>query len=146
MRCLIAAVLLLGAFAAPASAAPNDAPVPVLPDSLRWTSPPNLPWLRTAWILGAEESPGAYVLRVKLANGGRIAPHTHPDARNSTVLSGTIYVGFGETFDAAKLVAIPAGAVYVVPAGVPHFVWAKDGDAVYQEAGIGPTGTSFIKR
>ncbi len=83
---------------------------------------------------------------MKLAAGGRIPPHTHPDERNSTVLAGTLYVGFGEDFDESKTVAIPAGAVYVTPANTPHYVWAKEGDAIYQEAGVGPTGTSFIGR
>ncbi|MBP7149731.1 MAG: cupin domain-containing protein, partial [Acidobacteria bacterium] len=68
-----------------------------------------------------------------------------PDERNTTVISGTVYVGFGESFDETKIVAVPAGAVYVAPAGVPHYLWAKDGDVVYQEAGVGPTGTSFGK-
>jgi quercetin dioxygenase-like cupin family protein len=77
-------------------------------------------------------------------DGGKIPPHTHPDERNSTVLSGTIYLGFGDTFDESNVVAIPTGAVYATPANVPHYVWAKDGDAIYQESGVGPTGTSFI--
>jgi quercetin dioxygenase-like cupin family protein len=126
--------------------AQSNAPTPILADNLRWVSPPNNPALQGVWLLGAEQKPELYILRVKLAAGGRIPPHTHPDERNSTVLSGTIYVGFGETFDETKVVAIPAGAVYVAPANIPHYVWAKDGDAVYQEAGVGPTGTSFIKR
>ncbi len=62
------------------------------------------------------------------------------------MLAGTLYVGFGETFDETKVVTIPTGAVYVAPANVPHYVWAKDGEAMYQEAGVGPTGTSFITR
>ena len=60
-----------------------------------------------------------YILRVKLAAGGRIPPHTHPDDRISTVLSGTIYAGFGKAFDESKVVAIPEGAVCVIPADVP---------------------------
>lgn len=48
-------------------------------------------------------------LRVHLAAGGRIRPHTHPDERNSTVLKGVLYVGFGRIFDESKLVAIPTG-------------------------------------
>jgi uncharacterized RmlC-like cupin family protein len=62
------------------------------------------------------------------------------------VLSGSIHVGFGELFDERKVVVIPTGGVYVAPAGVPHYVWAKDGDAVYQESGFGPTATEFVKR
>jgi len=123
-----------------------QAPAPVLPEALRWISPPNAPGLSFAWVLGEERRPGAYILRVRLAAGARIPPHTHPDERVSTVLSGTIYVGFGETFDETRATAIPAGAVYVAPANVAHYVWAKDGEAVYQEAGVGPTGTVFVNR
>ena len=119
---------------------------PILPGTLRWESPPNMPGLQDAWVLGAEQRPGFYILRVKLASGARIAPHVHPDERNITVLTGTIYVGFGEEFDETKVVAVPAGAVYVAPANVPHYVWAKEGDVMFQEVGIGPTMTSFIKR
>jgi len=36
-------------------------------------------------------------------------------------------------------VAVPAGAAYVAPAGVPHHLSARDGDVVYQEGGFGPT-------
>jgi len=60
------------------------------------------------------------------------------------VLSGTLYVGFGETFDETKVVAIPSGAVYVAPAEVPHYIWAKEGEVWYQEMGMGPIGTVFI--
>jgi quercetin dioxygenase-like cupin family protein len=97
-----------------------------------------------AWVIGGEQTPGPYLLRVKVAAGGRMPPHSHPDVRNTTVLSGVLYVGFGATFEAAALVAVPTGAVYVAPANVPHFLWARDGDAVYQEAGVGPTTTSPV--
>jgi quercetin dioxygenase-like cupin family protein len=119
---------------------------PILPQSLAWFSPPNNPAVQGTWVIGAEQKSAVYLFRVKLVTGAKIPPHTHPDERNSTVLSGTIYVGFGETFDETKVVAIPAGGVYVAPANVPHYVWAKDGDAVYQESGVGPTATVPAKR
>jgi len=119
-------------------------PIPILPERLTWVSPPTLPALQSAWMLGTESQTGLYLLRVKLAPGGRIPPHYHPDERTTTVLSGTLYVGFGETFDTTKAVAIPSGAVYVAPAQRPHYVWAKEGEVWYQEMGMGPTGTVFI--
>ncbi len=122
------------------------APLPILPDSIHWMSPPNTSGMQGAWILGAEQNEGAYLIRVRLQKGARIPPHKHPDERNSTVLMGTIYVGFGETFDETKVVAIPTGGVYVAPANVPHYVWAKDGDAIYQESGMGPTRSTFMKK
>ena len=125
--------------------ADDGLPLPILPDALRWIDAPGGLPLQAAWIIGAESKPEPYLIRVKLNAGGRIPPHTHPDARNSTVLSGTLYVGFGATFDEAKLVAIPSGAVYVAPAHVPHFVAAKGEAVLYQEAGTGPTGTTFVK-
>jgi quercetin dioxygenase-like cupin family protein len=117
---------------------------PILPDQLQWTTPPNIPAVRTAWIVGSEQQVGSYAMRVVLAGNGRIPPHTHPDTRYSTVLSGTLYVGLGTKFDPAVLVAVPAGGVYVAPAGVAHFLWAKDGEVIYQEAGVGPTGTKVL--
>ena len=137
---VLASLLVRLAFAQP------PVPQPIAPQSLQWTSPPTLAGLQSAWVVGAEQRTGLYLLRVKLAAGTRIPPHTHPDERASTVLQGTLYVGFGETFDEAKLVPVAAGAVYVAPANVPHYIWAKDGPAEYQESGIGPTGTIMLKR
>ena len=117
---------------------------PVLPDGLVWTTP--RPGVQVAWVLGADKTPGPYLLRVKLAAGAQVPPHTHPDERSSTVLAGTIYVGFGDSVDASKAVAIPTGGVYVAPAGVAHYIWAKDGEAIYQESGVGPTATLASKR
>lgn len=147
MRCPANALLKIGALvwlsllAVGVAAAQAAAPTAITAESLRWTSPPNMPGVQGAWFVGAPDKPGAYLFRVKLSPGARIPPHTHPDERSSTVLSGTLHVGFGDSFDEARMVAVPAGAVYVAPAGVPHFLWAKEGEVVYQEAGTGPTAT-----
>lgn len=145
-HCLLLAAAL-GAWSTIADAADGSpSPRPITAESARWVSPPHLPGVQGAWFLGAEDRPGIYHLRVKLAAGARIPPHTHPDERSSTILSGTLLVGFGEAFDEAALVAVPAGAVYVAPANVPHYLWARDGEVVYQESGIGPTATRILPR
>ena len=146
MKQYISIILLIFTAVSPGAISQTPMPTPILPDSVRWITPPDLPGLHAAWLLGGEKSMGAYILRVKLAAGTLIPPHTHPDERNTTVLSGTIFVGFGETFDEMKIVAVPAGAVYVAPADVPHYVWARDGEAMYQESGMGPTGSVFKRR
>ena len=130
----------LGAAVGVAHATPES----VRPESFEWFSPPGNPGLEAAWVVGAEREPGLYAQRVRLAAGARIAPHTHPDTRYSTVPSGTLYVGFGSTVDDAAMVAVPAGAVYVAPANQPHYLWARDGEVVYQESGMGPTGTVAV--
>jgi len=131
---------------AAAGSAPGAPPAPkaVLPAELHWTSPPGAPGVAGAWVTGSESGNEPYLLRVRITQGSRIPPHVHPDDRHTTVLKGTLYVGFGATFDADAVVAVPAGAVYRAPRGVAHYVWARDGDVEYQESGVGPTGTKFL--
>ena len=140
MRKIIAAGLLLAVTQAVCA---QSAPQPILPDSLKWSNAaPGA--AQSTMVVGANDKAGLYSQRVRMPAGAKILPHTHPDERVSIVLEGTIYVGFGEKFDESKVVAVPAGATYVAPAGVPHYVWAKDGEAMYQEGGMGPTGAKFI--
>jgi quercetin dioxygenase-like cupin family protein len=137
--------VLLGVFGvAVLASAEGSVPEPLLPDSFAWFSPVGHAGLKAAWVVGAEKAPGLYALRVRLVHGTRIAPHTHPDTRYSTVLSGTLYVGFGGMVDESAMVAVPAGGVYVAPANQPHYLWARDGEVVYQESGVGPTGTVAV--
>lgn len=139
MKALLTVCLLAGlaqtAFA-------QDKPEPILPEQLQWAG--GAGGAQNVMVVGAADKAGLYQQRVRMPAGAKIAPHTHPDERVSVVLEGTIHVGFGAVFDESKVVAVPAGAVYVAPAGVPHYIWAKDGPALYQEGGMGPTGASFI--
>ncbi|MCK6554181.1 cupin domain-containing protein [Candidatus Binatia bacterium] len=147
MAAILLVIGLLGAATrtvAAESATPARRPAPIAVESLRWASPPGMSGVEAAWAIGSERESGPYVLRVRLASGTRVPPHTHPDVRVTTVLSGTLYVGFGDRFEEGNVVAVPTGAVYVAPAGVPHFLWARDGDVFYQENGTGPTGTAML--
>jgi quercetin dioxygenase-like cupin family protein len=135
--------MVLFAGVASLACAQNAGPVPILPSTVQWQSSAGAD---LAWFVGAPDKPGPYAIRVKFPAGTRLAPHTHPDERFTTVLEGTLHVGFGDVFDETKLVAIPPGGMYVAPAGVAHFGWAKDGPVTYQESGMGPTATSFLKR
>jgi quercetin dioxygenase-like cupin family protein len=139
MKTLVAAILLTGLAQGVLA---QSKPEPILPDQLQWAGDPK--GAQNVMVVGAADKPGLYQQRVRMPAGAKIQPHTHPDERISVVLEGTIYVGFGESFDESKVVAIPTGAVYVAPAGAPHYVWAKDGPALYQEGGMGPTGAAFI--
>ena len=143
---LIYFALLSGVFVWCQAAAQTSAPVPVTSENLGWVTSPRNSGAQIARVLGAEKEPGLYVIRMKLAPGTKTNPHTHPDERLFEVLAGTLYFGFGETFDETKLVKIPTGAVFAVPAKMPHFAWAKDGETVYQESGIGPSSTDYLKQ
>jgi quercetin dioxygenase-like cupin family protein len=73
-------------------------------------------------------------------------PHTHPDARYVTVLSGGVYAGMGDTVNEATSKRYPAGSFFIVPAGRVHYSWTKDGEVTYQESGIEPTSNSYLKK
>jgi quercetin dioxygenase-like cupin family protein len=55
-------------------------------------------------------------------------------------------VGEGERFDAAKLKGYAAGSFIVIPAGVPHFVAAKDSSAIVQLSGSGKFATEYVEK
>jgi quercetin dioxygenase-like cupin family protein len=99
-----------------------------------------------AVLSGPLDKPAPYVLRVRLGPGGQVSPHTHPDTRYVTVLSGEYSAGKGDTVSPANETELPVGSYMVIPAGVPHYSIARKGEAVYQEYGVGPTATNFIKK
>jgi anti-sigma factor ChrR (cupin superfamily) len=41
---------------------------------------------------------GDFTIRLKMPDGYKVAPHTHPNRENVTVLSGTLKVGMGDQF------------------------------------------------
>jgi quercetin dioxygenase-like cupin family protein len=82
-------------------------------------------------------------LRLKFPKGFKVAPHTHPDSREVTILSGVFATGYGETFDNARLKTLPAGSFYTEPANVPHYIEIEE-DTILQVSGMGPSGRKFI--
>jgi quercetin dioxygenase-like cupin family protein len=94
-------------------------------------------------LVGNPSEPGPYTLRLKFPAGYKLAPHVHPDYREVTILSGTWYTGYGATFEAAALKALPAGSFYTEPANVAHFVEVRE-PVTIQVSGTGPSGRSFV--
>lgn len=84
--------------------------------------------------------------RVKFPPGLKVSPHFHLDERVVTVLSGTMYVGYGEAFDETRMQALPAGSLWTEPAKTTHFVWAKDEEGIIQVVGVGPSGITQVTR
>ena len=117
----------------------------LMPADVKWKDSP-IPGVQTAAISGDPTQSGLYVIRAKLSPGTKVMPHTHPDTRYDTVLAGEVYFGFGETFDASNTKLYPAGAQITVPANMPHFAWVKNGEAVLQEVGIGPSAYVAYKK
>ena len=109
-------------------------------DELQYRGLPGTP--QYAVLYGDASKPELYVMRVKFAPGVKVMPHSHPEqVRIVTVISGTFYYAFGDTFDESKLQRMPPGTMFTEPARVPHFAWAKEGEVILQLTAVGPTGT-----
>jgi quercetin dioxygenase-like cupin family protein len=131
------------------ASAPTGAEVPenalmLTPEQMKWEDNPRVPGLGVARIVGNAKKTGPFVHRVKFPKGRVVQAHSHPDDRTYTVISGTWYIGWGETYDESKLMALPAGSFYTEPAGVPHFIATPDGEAVVQITGTGITAVDFV--
>ena len=114
-----------------------------LPPDLEWEDNPDVPGVQNAAGVGDPTRRQLYTSFGKIEKGVRFPAHTHPDARITTVLSGTMHFGAGEGFDRAELEPYPAGSVIYTPPNTPHVMWARDGEIIVQETGHGPTDIEF---
>ena len=115
------------------------------PGTMQWKEgPPSLPKGAKYVVLeGDPGKPGPFVFRVKVPDGYRIPPHTHPKAERVTVLEGTFNLGMGAAFDRSKTEPLPRGSYGTWPAGMKHFVWAK-GETIVQFHGEGPWEIRYL--
>lgn len=137
--------ILLDTINVSAQGLPNKSFGAIYQENIKWSPFPAFPpQARLAILVGNPKEPGPYVVRVKVPAGVILMPHTHPEDRIYTVISGVFYIGLGTKFDASKLKAYPPGSVVVLPGNTPHFHWAKSGEYVTQVSAIGPLGISYV--
>jgi quercetin dioxygenase-like cupin family protein len=116
-------------------------------DEVRWFTPPYYnDGRQRAQLFGDSNQGGTWIDRVKIPGGARVLAHTHPQDELVTVIEGTWYLGEGAKFDTAKLKGYPAGSFIVIPAGVPHFVAAKEGAVVVQLSATGKFQTDYLEK
>jgi hypothetical protein len=119
-----------------------------------FTPPSEIKWVRnaagtneSAVLFGDPSKPGPYVVRLKWLPGNMSRPHFHPNDRFFVVISGTWWMGTGETFDPESTVPVPAGSYVIHYGGKVHYDGAKSEETVIQVWGMGPaTSTPAEKR
>ena len=125
---------------------PSQAQNAFTPDQVKWgPAPPFIP--AGAQIAVLEGNPmatsGDYTIRLKMPDGYRIAPHTHPFRENVTVVSGTLKVGMGDKFDASKMMSFGADSFAYLDPSVHHYA-AASGETVIQIHGMSPVKFNYI--
>lgn len=146
-RILIVLALVLGSLAIAAASQHT----PSMKASLhplagtKWTDgPASLPkGAKIAVLEGDPAKEGPFVFRVKVPDGYRVPPHTHPKVERITVIQGTFNIGMGEKFDEKATQPMPTGTYGYWPAGMTHFVWAKS-ETVLQFHGEGPWTINYV--
>jgi len=101
------------------------------------------PGAQIAVLEGDPTAAGTFTIRLKLPNGYKIPPHTHPTVENVTVLSGTFRAGMGTAFDDAKLTDLGRDAFVSIAAEHAHYAMAR-GETVVQVHGLSPFVLTYV--
>lgn len=138
-------LLILAVFAA-VLAQPVFAQNAFTPDQVKYGPVPNfLPAGAQLAVLEGDPmaASGDFTIRLKMPDGYKVAPHTHPHRENVTVLSGTLKVGMGDQFDASKMMSFGAGSFAYLDPAVHHYAMAS-GETVIQIHGMSPAKFNYI--
>lgn len=119
--------------------------VVITPSNVQWgPAPPGLPaGAKVAVMEGDPSKEGPFALRVWNPDGYVVPPHWHPTKEHLVILSGTLYVGMGDTVDKAKSTALPAGSFSYMEPKMHHFAYAK-GDTEFVLYGEGPFAINYV--
>ncbi len=114
-------------------------------DDIQWgPAPPIFPkGAEMAVLQGDPSKAEEFTVRLRMPNGYKIAPHTHPTVENVTVLKGTFFAGMGEQFSEANLKAFPRDAFASIPANHAHYAMAR-GQTIVQVHGLGPFVLTYV--
>jgi len=115
------------------------------PDSIVWgPAPAGLPaGSKAAVIAGDPGKEGLFTIRAWLPDGYKVMPHWHASDESLTVISGTLHLGMGDSFEKDKATALRVGGFAVTPAKMNHWVWAE-GETVVQIHGMGPFSITYV--
>jgi hypothetical protein len=128
------------------AAAADSAQTIITPKDMKWgPAPPSLPrGAQVAVLKGDPGKAGPFVIRVMTPGPYRIAPHWHSQDEDVTVISGTFYLGLGDSGDAKTAHRVPAGGFHALPAKAHHYAFSKT-RTVVQIAGNGPFDITYAK-
>jgi mannose-6-phosphate isomerase-like protein (cupin superfamily) len=128
------------------AALPSPAQNAFTPDQVKYGPAPSFlaPGAQLAVLEGDPmAASGDFTIRLKMPDGYKIAPHTHPHRENVTVLSGTLKVGMGDQFDAGKMMSFGTGSFAYLDPSVHHYAMAS-GATVIQIHGMSPAKFNYI--
>jgi len=144
LRLTLLALAAVGAGAARAADAPGGGWLLREPAAIEWRAAESLPpGAQVAVLEGDPNREGLFTMRIKMPDGYRVPPHSHSMQERVTVLSGTLNLGTGNTFDAKTTKPLPAGTYSSMAPGMTHFGWMT-GETVLQLTTMGPWTVTYV--
>ncbi len=139
MRYSITAALVLAAAGNTALAQSHAAP------EIKWGPAPAVfpAGAQMAVLQGDPGGKAQFTVRLRMPDGYKIPPHTHPTDENVTVISGAFRVGMGKALDTKNMLTLAAGGFITAPANEAHYAVAK-GATIVQVHAIGPFAMTYV--
>lgn len=100
--------------------------------------------VRFAAVTGDPAQPGPFVLRAELPPGYSIAPYRRSSDESIVVLTGSLKIGDGASFDSSQMRNFDSGSFVRLRAEEPHYA-TTDGGAVVQIMGTGPFALEYVR-
>jgi quercetin dioxygenase-like cupin family protein len=143
MRITTSAALLVILAAATATAQKSDAAN--AGSNFKWGPAPAVfpAGAQMAVLEGDPSGAGLFTVRLRMPDGYKIAPHTHPTDENVTVISGTFRVGMGEKFEKKGMLTLHQGGFVTAPAHHAHYAVAS-GETIVQVHAMGPFALTYV--
>jgi len=122
-------------------------PAGICATALHWVDmkPPMDAGAKMAVVEGDPKGSGHFTIRVWFPPYYKIPPHIHPVDERTTVLSGEVNVGYGDTMDTTRAKKYAAGCFYFNPAGMHHYVFTTGAETVIQVSTNGPWGLHILE-
>jgi hypothetical protein len=114
-----------------------------LPAEIKWTKGNGS---ESAVLVGDPSKPGLYVVLQKWLPHNNSRPHSHPNDRFITVISGTWWVNTGPNYDPDGMKPVPAGSFVTHYGKEIHYDGARDTECILQIVGIGPATSTQANR
>ena len=122
---------------APARAEIDPRSITIVPfDKLDFKGQPGAPQIAT--VFGDSTKPGLYGIVIKWPPHTFSRPHSHPNDRYVTVLSGTWWINTGAKFNSDTMMPMKPGAFVIHHAGEIHYDGTMDEPAMIYIVGMGP--------
>jgi hypothetical protein len=111
-------------------------------ENIKWIdAPPPLPaGSKLAILEGNPKQEGIFTIMAMFPPYFKIAVQDHPKDERVTVITGIVYVGFGDKMDTTNANKFTGGSYYLNPVGSHHYVFTQSEGCTLQITAFGPWG------